>query len=250
MRRLLVSAAIAILLVGAAHAGAPDRIRFLVTTIEESGTTRNTLSEASVDGPPGTDFTIRIESEPLRMVASFRTDLAGEGLRVRARLETRRLYGRSERGLPLYEEDRQRHRLRLGFHEELVLLPFGGLDADERLVIRIVAEARDDPSGADGPLEIDLLKPSVGGLVTIQAEKVPHRYEVVAEILGAGVDRADPRRGGGRGGPAPRPHRRSPEAGASAQPGPGAVRSVARRRGAARRRGLGRRRAAGASADL
>lgn len=66
------------------------------------------------------------------------TDLAdGGGLTIRARLDTRR---HSEAGLPLYEEDAQRHTLGLNFEEAVVLLPFGGGGDAGRLSVEIRPE--------------------------------------------------------------------------------------------------------------
>ena len=84
----------------------PRRIRFQIATVEEKAEARNVISEAIVEGPPGTDFNINLQGSRFKMNARFLTDLAStEMLKVRARLNTRRLYGYSERNLPLYEED-------------------------------------------------------------------------------------------------------------------------------------------------
>src|SRR3712207_6672336 len=89
----------------------------------------------------------------------------GGGLDGRAKLDTRRLYGHSEAGLPLYEEDAQRHRLRVGFEEAVVLLPFGrGGDAG-RLSIEIKPERL--PSGGANAPKITISKPSPGGSISV-----------------------------------------------------------------------------------
>jgi hypothetical protein len=108
-------------------------------------------------------------------------------LKVRASLNTRRLHGRSERDLPLYEEDVQQETISLGFDEQIVLLPFGRQSEDEQLRIQIVpVRSRKTtmlPSGKRRPLEITILKQSDGGQINIFASKIPHRFEVEAALL-------------------------------------------------------------------
>src|SRR5437868_13750545 len=92
--------------------GGPERISFRISTGEERAGARNVLAETTVEGPPGTDFNINLQSERFKMKAHFLTDLVGrERLRIRTRLDTHRFYGYSEQKLPLYEEDEQRSAL-------------------------------------------------------------------------------------------------------------------------------------------
>lgn len=164
---------------------AGERIRFQITAVEEGSAGRKVISDAAVEGPPGTDFNVNLQDGRFRMSARFLTDLAdGGGLKLRARLDTRRLYGHSEAGLPLYEEDAQRHTLGLNFDEAVVLLPFGGGGDAGRLSIEIRPERVGRPAGAgaDTP-EITISKPSPGGAISIEATKVPHDFVVEAELL-------------------------------------------------------------------
>jgi hypothetical protein len=165
-----------------------ERIRFHIVTVEEDGRARKVISESVVDGPPNTDFNINLEDKRFRMKADFLTDLIRpDALKLRVRLETRRLYGYSERNLPLYEEDSQAQTLELGFDEEVILLPFGRNGGDNRLKIEIRpeldAQGESLPSGKKRPLEINILKQSPGGVVSIQASKIPHRFTVEATLL-------------------------------------------------------------------
>lgn len=171
----------------------PERIRFRITTAEERNGERNVLAETTVEGPPGTDFDVNLQSERFKMKAHFLTDLLRrDALKVRAKLDTRRLYGYSEQQLPLYEEDTQTASLELGFDEAVVLLPFGQGAGSDRLKIEItpiVSEraARLD-SGKRRPLEIEITRPAPNGLVTVEAFKVPHRFTVEALLLEDGVE--------------------------------------------------------------
>jgi hypothetical protein len=174
---------------GSADVPADERVRFRITAVEERGLAgREIISDAVVEGPPGTDFNVNLQDERFRMVARFMTDLGtGGGLTLRAKLDTRRLYGYSEAGLPLYEEDAQRHTLNLNFDEAVVLLPFGGGNWEGRLSIEIKPERSGRPSrlptGESTAPEITIGKPSSGGAISIEATKVPHDFNVEAALL-------------------------------------------------------------------
>lgn len=170
-------------------ASAPsERIRFMITTIEESaGGVRNVLSETTVEGPPGTDFNINLQHAGFKMRAHFLTDLVSRNrLRMRAKLDTRRFYGYSQQQLPLYEEDAQTAALEVGFEEALVLLPFGAGGGD---TLRIeITPARSDRAstlagGKKRPLEIEINRPAQGGFISVEAFKVPHRFTVEAALF-------------------------------------------------------------------
>ena len=166
----------------------PERIQFRITTIEENGTERNVVSDSTVEGAPGTDFDINLEGERFKMSAKFLTDLAArDSLKMRVKLDTRRLYGYSEKNLPLYEEDNQSQTLDLNFDEMVVLLPFGRGGGERRLKIEITPTLSQQsarlPSGKTRPLEINILKPSPGGVISIQAAKIPHRFSVEATLV-------------------------------------------------------------------
>jgi len=128
----------------------PRRIRFQITTIEEKNGQRNILSKSAVEGPPGTDFDINVDTDRFKMRAPFMTDVLNDGtLRVRTKLHTSRLFGYSSHNLPLYETDTQNQDLQLGFDEEIVLLPFGRNGGDDLLKIEItplLSERNDDGS--------------------------------------------------------------------------------------------------------
>jgi hypothetical protein len=169
------------------------RIRFQIATVEERDNQRNVISYALVEGPAGTDFDIDLNGERFKMRAEFLTDLQpDQKLMLRARLQTRRLYGYSEHMLPLYEEDLQNHTLQLGFDEDVILLPFGSKGGDEKLKIEITPVMTDSPvydaSGKLRALEINMPKVSPGGLISIQAHKIPHRFDADVLLLEDGLE--------------------------------------------------------------
>src|ERR1044071_157529 len=109
------------------------RMQFQIATIREHAGERTVISSSVIEGPPGTDFDIDLQGERFKMKAKFLTDFdASNALAIRARLQTRRLYGYSAQGLPLYEEDEQSQTLRLGLDEDIILLPFGRSGRDGR----------------------------------------------------------------------------------------------------------------------
>ena len=170
---------------------ASHRVAFRVTTIEKVSGKERTVSEALIEGPEGTDFNLTLNTRLFSMAAGFLTDLTAEGqLRVRANIETKRLYGESERHLPLYEIDQRREAFTLGFDEQVVLLPFGLGGLDEQLRMQIVPQRSTQtdllPDGKRRPLEITILKQSPGGQINISASKVPHRFMVEADLLEEG----------------------------------------------------------------
>lgn len=173
---------------GEPSAAGGGRILFRVTAAEVGASGRRPLFDATVEGPEGTDFTVNMQDARFRMVAKFLTDAepGGGGLRLRAKLDTRRLYGYSENSLPLYEEDSQSRALRVGFDESVVLLPFGG-GGDERLEIEIsperVARPWRLPSGEMSPPEIRVGRPSPGGVINVEATKIPHHFVADAALF-------------------------------------------------------------------
>jgi hypothetical protein len=166
---------------------ARKRIRFQVATIEEGAGGRKVISSATIEGPPGTDFVIDLQSRRFKMNARFLTELISPGeLKVSAKLNTRRLYGYSQNNLPLYEEDNQSETLQLGFEEQVVLLPFGK-GSRELLKVEVTPSMSDQPvylaSGEMQPPAINISEPSPGGLISIHALKIPHAFVVEALLL-------------------------------------------------------------------
>ncbi|MGA9769575.1 MAG: hypothetical protein WBV94_11075 [Blastocatellia bacterium] len=164
------------------------RMQFQIATIQEHAGARTVISSSVVEGPPGTDFDIDLQGERFKMNARFLTDFdESRALAIRAKLQTRRLYGRSAQGLPLYEEDEQSQTLRLGLDEQIVLLPFGRGGGDDRLKIEITPAMTEEsvytPAGELRPLTINILKISPDGIINIHASKIPHRYEAEVRLL-------------------------------------------------------------------
>ncbi|HNC44593.1 MAG TPA: hypothetical protein PLU80_10535 [Acidobacteriota bacterium] len=163
------------------------RIQFQIRAVEESARQRAILSESLIEGPPGTDFDITLQDDLFRLKAQFVTDVIAPGrLKIRGTLTTKRLYGRSERQVPLYEEDSQVHSLQIGFDEAMVLFPFGRNGGDEVLKIEITPHVI-EASGPSPNLVIKPIKTDLNGNIDIQARTVPHKFLTVAQLTKNGV---------------------------------------------------------------
>ncbi len=162
-------------------------VRFQVTTVVENGNERRVLAQTTIEGLPGTDFGINLQTGNFKMQARFLSDLiAADRLKIRAQLDTRRFYGYSPQNLPLYEEDSQKQALELGFDESVVLLPFGRGTA-ETLKIEIVPTLLTAPTtGESSPLTINFDQPLPSGEINIEAVKIPHKFSVEALLIADG----------------------------------------------------------------
>jgi hypothetical protein len=162
------------------------RIRFQIEMVEEERGERKQLSSATLEGPPGMDFIITLHAGRYDMEARFLTDLSNQHtLEVRSKLNTRRLYGYSEKKLPLYEEDTRSQALELGFDEQMIVFPFGESGGDNlhiEIAPAMTAGEVYQPSGQFGPPEITFLQ-KMQGVIHIEAIKVPHRFQVEAALL-------------------------------------------------------------------
>lgn len=165
-----------------------NRISYDIATFEERDGHRELLAQTIVDGPAGTDFEIKLDGSRFHLAAKFLNDLVrSDTLQMRARLATRRLYGQSEKNLPLYEEDAQQKDLQVGFDEKLVLLPFGDGNSSDQLAIEITPNksSLSDylPSGERRPLQINIVKTAPGNAISVNASKTPHRFSYVASLF-------------------------------------------------------------------
>jgi hypothetical protein len=174
---------------------ASGRISYDIATFAEHDGHRELLAQTIVEGPAGTDFEIKLEGVRFHLAARFLNDLvASDSLQMRSTLTTRRLYGQSEKNLPLYEEDAQQKDLQVGFDERLVLLPFGENNAagSEQLKIEITPNksSLSDylPSGQRRPPQINIVKTAPGNAISVSASKTPHRFSYVASLFADGQE--------------------------------------------------------------
>ncbi|MGH9764495.1 MAG: hypothetical protein ACREDR_08395 [Blastocatellia bacterium] len=175
----------------------PSRISFQIAAIEEVGPQTQFLSRSTVEGPPGTDFTVMLHGNSIKMDARFLTDIEPNGqVRLRAKVKTDRLYGYSEHKLPLYEEAELADDLKVGFDEAIRLYPFGQNGKDNlRIEITPVKTANPvyDAAGAPLPLTINPFEVTPANPVHLTATKQPHHFSVHATLIRDGVEIASGR---------------------------------------------------------
>jgi hypothetical protein len=195
MKRIIFSIAVLLLVLWQSDtrmvsADNQNRVRFQVTTISESAKERKVLAQTTIEGLPGTDFNINLQTKNFKMQARFLTDLiSSEKMKIRANLDTRRFFGLSPLNLPLYEEDSQKQNLEIGFDETIVLLPFGRNGGEETLKIEITpTRLLVSKEEAEKPLKINFDQQIPGGEIYIGATKIPHHYEVEARLLANGEE--------------------------------------------------------------
>ena len=171
-----------------AETGAARWVSFRVRTVATTGGERAAVSSATVRGPAGTDLSLELREARFEMTASLRTDLVGGRVRIAARLTARRAAGTSERGLPLYEEDRLRETVEVAADgsEAMALLPFGPNPGGDELSVEVVPTLDAAPHAEGEPLDVRIDDPGPGGWIRVEASRVPHEFEVSAEVVGAG----------------------------------------------------------------
>ena len=148
---------------------------FTIRCTEVADAKSRVLYEATVDG--ATDFDVVLRDARFELNASF----TAEGADLRATIRTRRLQGTSANKLPLWEEDVQQHRLRVGPGQRVELLPFGSAGPRGLLKLDILPR----PSSATTP-RINIAKANQA--VSVRAHRLPHWYEVRARIEGANAN--------------------------------------------------------------
>jgi hypothetical protein len=168
---------------GPAEATESPGVAFRVRTLVGPDGARYALSDATVDGPPGTDVTLESRAGSFTMHTTLKTDLLPDGrVRVVAKVTTRRDAGTSERRLPLFEEDVRDATVELATDgsESLVVLPFGRNPGGDELAVDV--EPRRSTRPATEPLAIRIDDPGADGWMRIDARTVPHQYSVEASL--------------------------------------------------------------------
>lgn len=165
-------------------AAEPAPVRIDVVLVEHDDGKRQVVAGSRIEGRAGIDFDVEFKLDGYGLTGHFLTDLVEpRALEVTAHVVSRRLHGRSERGLPLWEEDDQDRTLVVGFDESIVLWPFG---RDRNALAIEIAPA---PAAA-GPLRIEPFALGRGGALRVRARRVPHRLVCEASVVQAGRELA------------------------------------------------------------
>jgi hypothetical protein len=167
-----------------------QRIKFQVTVVAENSNKSEIITQSYIEGLPGTDFSINLNTENFKMQTHFLSDLVSpDKLKLRIKLETKRFYGMSPIDLPLYEEDKQNHTLNVGFDEKVVLLPFGRNGSSETLKIEITPVLFSIPnSNPDAEILKINFEKMKNSEIKINATKIPHNFEGEMILLADGKE--------------------------------------------------------------
>src|SRR5204862_7415440 len=120
-------AAGAIATTGAAPAaqGPARRLTYRVRLLERRGVETAELATGAVSGPTETQLRLLLRSDTLEFAALLGVSPEPDSVVLAADVFTRRLAGRSRRGLPLWEEDAYRRAVRLAWGDTARLYPGG-----------------------------------------------------------------------------------------------------------------------------
>ena len=179
MKRLVFALLLACIAVDAFGA---VRIRYTVRFNEVRKGSSRTVYKAVIEGGASTDFEVSLRDERVQMRIAFVNEILPAGaLDTRVRIEQRRRFGTSPAKLPLWEEDSQERRFRVGMNEELELLPFGGPGRDGLLVATIVPELLPAASTST-PIAIRIENAAQSNVISVRAYNVPHWYDVTTSL--------------------------------------------------------------------
>jgi hypothetical protein len=135
------SLAVAVLGVGAWIGGraapqAPNyRVTYHLRVVERAAGETRLLASAAVSGPPETDLRLALRSPATELHGLLGTLPEPDTVSLAGVFFTRRLAGRSRRGLPLWEEDSYRRRSRVAWGGTTLLYPFGPPGVAQRRVV-------------------------------------------------------------------------------------------------------------------
>jgi hypothetical protein len=102
------------------------RLTYRVRVIEPAQVAPRILASGAVSGPLDNEMRLTFRSDTAEVEALFRLSPFGDTVSLAAEFYTRRLVGRSRRGLPLWEDDTYSRLIRLAWSDTARIYPFGG----------------------------------------------------------------------------------------------------------------------------
>lgn len=111
------------------------RVTYGLRAVERSGSGTHLLATALVAGPPETDLRLSLRGRGTELYALLGTLPEPDTVNLAALFFTRRLAGRSLRGLPVWEEDTYRRWTRVPWGGTTRLYPFGPAGAGQRRAV-------------------------------------------------------------------------------------------------------------------
>lgn len=105
--------------------GPGTRLTYRIRVIEPADVAPRILASGSVSGPLDSDMRLSLRSDTTEVEALFQVTPVGDTVTLAGEFFTRRHVGRSQRGLPLWEEDSYRRVARLVWGDTAKIYPFG-----------------------------------------------------------------------------------------------------------------------------
>ena len=109
----------------AALQGPGTRLTYRIRVIEPAAVAPRVVASGAVSGPLDSDMRLILRTDTAEVEALFQVTAFGDTVTVGGEFLTRRMVGRSRRGLPLWEEDTYRRLVRMRWSDTARIYPFG-----------------------------------------------------------------------------------------------------------------------------
>jgi len=153
-------------------------VTYHLRVVERAAGETRLLASAAVSGPPETDLRLALQARATELHGLLGTLPEPDTVSLGGVFFTRRLVGRSRRGLPLWEEDSYRRWSRIPWGETTLLYPFGPPPVGQRRVVWVeITVSRGFAAGETrASEEVTVMDSAVG--FTAQAVIPPRRVMV------------------------------------------------------------------------
>src|SRR5882762_1723518 len=105
--------------------GPGTRLTYRIRVIEPAAVAPRVVASGAVSGPLDSDMRLILRTDTAEVEALFQVTAFGDTVTVGGEFLTRRMVGRSRRGLPLWEEDTYRRLVRMRWSDTARIHPFG-----------------------------------------------------------------------------------------------------------------------------
>ena len=160
------------------------RLTYRIRVIEPASVAPRILASGAVSGPLDSDMRLTLRTDTAEVEALFQVTPLGDTVTLAGEFFARRQVGRSRRGLPLWEEDTYRRRVRLAWGDTVRIYPFGagkrGQDA-KGLRVELVLQ-REFAGGEARPAEAFELGDSTRDF-RLEAVVRPRRARVILNMV-------------------------------------------------------------------
>ena len=122
---MVLSSFSSILLALSTLQGPGTRLTYRIRVIEPAVVAPRVIASGSVSGPLDSDMRLTLRTDTAEVEALFQVTPVGDTVTLGGEFFMRRRVGRSQRGLPLWEEDNYRRVVRLTWNDTTRIYPFG-----------------------------------------------------------------------------------------------------------------------------